>query len=67
MKLLRYGLWIKIKIACYSTDYKKEISWKGANSKDLFVSHFVIVSTLGNFLMYLQGILKINVEGPLHT
>jgi hypothetical protein len=45
---------------------QKEISQKGANSKDLFVSHFVIVSTLGNFLRYLQGILKINVEGPLH-
>jgi hypothetical protein len=56
----------KIKIACYSTDYKKEMSQKGANSKDLFVSHFVIVSTLGNFLMYWQGILKIHVEGPLH-
>jgi len=57
---------LKMKIACYSTNYKMEISQKEANSKDLFVSHFVIVSTLGNFLMYLQGILKINVEGPLH-
>jgi hypothetical protein len=45
---------------------KRKSHKRGANSKDLFVSHFVIVSTLGNFLMYLQGILKIIVEGPMH-
>jgi hypothetical protein len=59
MKLLRYGLWIKNKNCMLTVQITKRKTHKrGANSKDLFVSHFVIVSTLGNFPNVFAGHLK---------